>query len=94
MKIFYKVHGFVQGVGYRSLVVGAAIKHGIKGIVRNAEDGSVEIFAVGKERDLQLFEKEINVHYDYGPKVMQIEKRGDAAGSDAGDTFKGFRIED
>ena len=37
-----RVHGRVQGVGYRAFVERAALKVGIAGWVRNRRDGSVE----------------------------------------------------
>jgi len=74
MRLFLVVHGFVQGVGYRHLVYSAAKRNGIAGMVRNAEDGSVEILAEGKTEDLQAFEKEINTRSEYGPQVLNIER--------------------
>ena len=69
-----RVHGVVQGVGYRSLVASIAKKHGILGYVKNMEDGSVEVKAFGTAADLELFMEEINVSYDGGPSVFSIEK--------------------
>lgn len=68
------VHGFVQGVGYRSLVKRAAEKHKIKGMVKNAGDGSVEIIADGKEEDLEVFKDAINMDIAHGPDVREIEQ--------------------
>jgi len=41
------VHGRVQQVGFRRFVRSAAQRYGLKGWVRNAYDGSVEIWAEG-----------------------------------------------
>ncbi len=38
------VTGRVQGVGFRNFVRGRAQRLGVKGIVRNKKDGTVEIF--------------------------------------------------
>ncbi|KAF0814242.1 Acylphosphatase [Andreprevotia sp. IGB-42] len=43
-----RVHGLVQGVGYRYATVLAARKLGITGWVRNRTDGTVEIHAEGE----------------------------------------------
>jgi acylphosphatase len=68
------VHGIVQGVGYRYLVRRMAKLHGISGSVRNVPDGSVEIIAVANESALKEFERSIQVHEEYGPQVMKIER--------------------
>lgn len=94
MKIFYKVHGFVQGVGYRYHVVEVAKRHGIKGFVRNAADGSVEILASGDEKNLKLFEKGIEVRDKYGPNVVHLEKyiEGEASFPSNEDEQEDFEI--
>lgn len=74
MKVFFIVHGFVQGVGYRALVKKAAEKHEVKGIVRNANNGTVEILAEADDEALKIFENEINVGMKSGPSVVAIEK--------------------
>ena len=74
MKAFYKVHGFVQNVGYRSFVKRLANKYRINGFVKNISNGSVEIYAVGKEENIKEFEKEIEIRSVYGPNVLHIEK--------------------
>jgi len=43
----YLVQGRVQGVGYRYFVQHAAARLGIRGWVRNLDDGSVEVYAIG-----------------------------------------------
>lgn len=91
MKIVYNVHGMVQGVGYRNFVMNIAMKHGIRGNVRNVSDGSVEIVAVGEENALRQFEQDIKVSDRYGPQVMQVEKTEHGSSSDS--EFRGFRIE-
>jgi acylphosphatase len=50
----YTVRGRVQGVGFRQFVSQLAGKLGIAGYVRNRDDGSVEVYAIGD--DGQLFE--------------------------------------
>jgi Acylphosphatases len=68
------VHGFVQGVGYRSLVKKIAERNGLCGFVRNLGDGSVEIFVEGNPADISRFEMEISVHIQGGPDVYNVHK--------------------
>jgi acylphosphatase len=49
------VSGWVQGVGYRDFVSREAVRHRLKGYVRNSSDGSVEIEAEGPRDELQGF---------------------------------------
>jgi acylphosphatase len=48
----YIVKGRVQGVGFRWLVHREAGARGLKGWVRNTEDGEVEVMAAGPEDKL------------------------------------------
>jgi acylphosphatase len=48
----YRVRGRVQGVGFRYFVEHAAKQLGIRGWVRNDDDGSVEVYAVGTPEQL------------------------------------------
>jgi acylphosphatase len=47
------VSGRVQGVFYRAFIKENAEKIGIKGFVRNLEDGRVEMFLEGKPEDVR-----------------------------------------
>ena len=48
----YRVRGQVQGVGFRYFVTQSANALGIRGWVRNDDDGSVEVYAVGTTAQL------------------------------------------
>lgn len=48
-----RVFGTVQGVGFRAYVRREARTLGLRGYVRNLEDGSVEIVAVGPKNALE-----------------------------------------
>ena len=50
-----RVHGRVQGVGFRYFAVREAAKYGITGYVRNEPDGSVYIQAEGVPEALDKF---------------------------------------
>jgi acylphosphatase len=49
---FYRVRGRVQGVGFRYFVNHSAQALGVRGWVRNDDDGSVEVYAVGTAAQL------------------------------------------
>ncbi|MCL5419985.1 MAG: acylphosphatase [Candidatus Marsarchaeota archaeon] len=74
MRVLLVVHGFVQGVGYRAFVRGAAGRCGIKGAVWNSGDGSVRIIADGSPEALAAFRNEIDVDTVSGPQVRRIEQ--------------------
>jgi acylphosphatase len=48
----YHVRGRVQGVGFRYFVEQTANALGVRGWVRNVDDGSVEVYAVGTPAQL------------------------------------------
>ncbi|MGH8926873.1 MAG: acylphosphatase [Acidimicrobiia bacterium] len=50
-----EVRGRVQGVGYRQAARIAARAFGLLGWVRNSNDGKVEVFAQGREEDVDRF---------------------------------------
>ena len=43
----YRVHGRVQGVGFRYFVKQNADALGVRGFVRNDDDGGVSVYALG-----------------------------------------------
>ena len=51
--LLLRVRGRVQGVGYRWWTVGQAKGLGLDGWVRNRQDGSVEILAIGTVQALE-----------------------------------------
>ena len=48
----FRVRGRVQGVGFRYFVEHSAQALGIRGWVRNVDDGSVEVYAAGTAAQL------------------------------------------
>lgn len=95
MRVFLIVHGFVQGVGYRHFVRRIADKHGIRGMVKNVDDGSVQVLAEGDEESLGRFQDEIDVSMKNGPSVHHIERYAetDAAFPKNPKGYKEFVIE-
>lgn len=54
-RLTLKIHGLVQGIGYRYLSQNEAKKRGFTGYVRNLDDNAVEIVAEGEEKSLKDF---------------------------------------
>lgn len=64
------IYGRVQGVGFRYFTWKEAERLGVKGTVRNRQDGSVEVIAQGSETQLAAFEQWLNV----GPRTAKVER--------------------
>jgi len=47
LAVHLRIHGRVQGVGYRYWTVGEALARGLDGWVRNLPDGTVEVLVSG-----------------------------------------------
>jgi acylphosphatase len=58
----------VQGVGYRFFVERVAREMGLKGYVRNRADGSVEVYAIGEEAELERLRKQLEA----GPIASRV----------------------
>ena len=71
--MFIVVHGVVQGVGYRRFVADKAAGRRVRGMVRNADNGSVEIIAIGDRGDIRRFLRDINISMEHGPSVMHVD---------------------
>lgn len=64
-KIFIKIYGRVQGIGYRWFVLEKAEKYNLGGWVRNVDDGTVECAVKGREKDIEKFIEEIKNDHPY-----------------------------
>jgi len=75
------VNGRVQDVGYRTIVKQIARGFGIKGLVRNTENGSVEIFCETDRKTLEEFKKMIDINSPpedlFGVNVESIDEYGE-----------------
>ncbi|EKD20102.1 acylphosphatase family protein [Drepanopeziza brunnea f. sp. 'multigermtubi' MB_m1] len=72
-RVSFRVHGEVQGVGFRYFTQKKASSYGLTGWVRNTVDSKVEGEAQGEDEVLQRFMKDI----DQGPthaRVARLEK--------------------
>ncbi|MCL2833237.1 MAG: acylphosphatase [Treponema sp.] len=68
-----KIHGKVQGVGFRYYTVQEAKKTGVYGWVKNIENGDVEVWAEGSQKNIDSFLKWL-YRGPAGARVSSIEK--------------------
>jgi acylphosphatase len=64
----YRVHGRVQGVGYRYFVKHNAEALGIRGFVRNEDDGGVFVYAIGDPLSIERLAGVIRL----GPRHSEV----------------------
>jgi acylphosphatase len=65
----YRVHGRVQGVGFRAFVIRAGRALGVAGGVRNEVDGSVTAVGEGAESALEAFRARLAA----GPAAARVD---------------------
>lgn len=66
----FRVHGRVQGVGFRWWTRTQAVRLGLAGSVRNLPDGAVEIFVQGHDTAVQ----ELREQLASGPTGARVER--------------------
>jgi len=99
VKAIVIVKGNVQGVGYRVFVRLVARRLKIKGLIRNLEDGSVEIFAEGSKNAIKQFSKGIVIKgRSEDPLSLHIEDlhlcwEGESGYQPAWREYSGFDID-
>jgi len=71
-RMYARVHGFVQGVGYRVFAQSQALRLGLRGYVRNCADGTVEVVAEGEEHQLQGFLRALQ-RGPLGARVQRVD---------------------
>ncbi len=69
-RIYARVHGFVQGVGYRVFAQSEALCLGLCGYVRNCTDGTVEV--VAEEEALHRFVEALR-RGPIGARVQRVD---------------------
>ncbi len=77
MKMHLNVTGRVQGVGFRYTTYQLAVEIGLTGTVKNEEDGSVTIEAVGTKEQMTEFLKKIKKPQNPFAKVSHVEQYED-----------------
>lgn len=81
----FRITGRVQGVFFRVWTRDAALEMGLRGMVRNHNDGSVEAWARGSPKALDAFE----LRLWEGPATARVEgvERGEPSGTIPEDGF-------
>lgn len=69
-RLTLKIHGFVQGVGFRWNIRRLAEESRLVGYVKNLLDGTVEVIAEGEEEQL----KKLLEYCKIGPQRAIVEK--------------------
>ena len=69
-KIKIALSGRVQGVSFRYFTYETALRLNIKGYVKNLYNGRVEVGAIGTEKNVERFLKEIKI----GPPAARVDK--------------------
>ena len=81
------VHGEVQGVGFRYFLMREAQRLGLRGWVRNRDDGTVEFVAEGTRADLERLKQAA----EQGPRMARVE-RVEGLWSPAAGNLDGFDL--
>jgi acylphosphatase len=64
------IRGDVHGVGFRYYLLREAQRLGLRGWVRNRDDGTVEFVAEGRRTELEKLKRAA----ERGPQLAQVEK--------------------
>ena len=90
MVLHFLIQGRVQGVGFRWFVHREASELGLRGWVRNTEEGDVEVVATGDPEDLA----ELRVSLHQGPRGSRVDRVIEhTLNEDEGAGLAAFRIE-
>jgi acylphosphatase len=83
----YRIHGLVQGVGFRFFASDAARRENIHGWVCNLADGTVEVVAEGEAESVERFAHRLH-EGPHGSRVDKIETHEEFSAGHSG----GFQI--
>jgi acylphosphatase len=81
------VRGDVQGVGFRYFVQRRAQQLGLRGWVRNNDDGTVELVAEGTRQQLEELKRAL----EEGPRLARVD-RVETRWSEATGTLERFEL--
>ncbi|HLZ23048.1 MAG TPA: acylphosphatase [Ktedonobacterales bacterium] len=70
LRLTMRVHGYVQGVGFRYFVRREASALGLRGFVRNLDDDGVEVVAEGNRTRLEQLVPIV----ERGPSAAEVER--------------------
>ena len=84
----FRLHGRVQGVGFRWWTRKTAEAMGVTGSVKNLADGSVEVMARADEETMQRFADKLSE----GPTTARVERVDEVPAQLSAD-LDSFRIE-
>lgn len=74
-KIFVKIYGQVQGIGYRWFVLETAKKYNLSGWVKNCQDLTVECAVKGSDEEIKKFLNDIKTKHPLAfVEKMEIKK--------------------
>jgi acylphosphatase len=82
------ISGRVQGVGFRHFTYKKARELGIKGWVKNLQDGSVETFFTGSPEDVNTMKERLKE----GPVRARVQKIEEVELTTDNDSFNDFSI--
>lgn len=83
------VYGYVQGVGFRAFVLRKAASLGLRGYVRNSEDGkAVEVVAEGEKSKLEDLINSLRT----GPTFARVQ-RVNIQWTECTGSYRDFKIE-
>ena len=88
---FYRVRGLVQGVGFRAATQREALRLGLRGWVRNRQDGSVEVFVSGGAETIGRLEAWL-ARGPRGARVSSLEVASEDAAPPEADAGEGFVV--
>ncbi|MET1926009.1 acylphosphatase [Enterococcus faecium] len=76
-KVKMNVQGRVQGVGFRYMTKMVADQLGVTGTVKNEDDGSVTIEAIGNDDIIQKFIEEVKKSLSPSGRVQYVDVQED-----------------
>lgn len=76
-KVKMNVQGRVQGVGFRYMIKMVADQLGVTGTVKNEDDGSVTIEAIGNDDIIQKFIEEVKKSPSPSGRVQYVDVQED-----------------